>query len=255
MVKTNPSQQENKDWYKTFFKTWDFIQPHFYSSVQTKKHADFIWKALNLKKKDLKVLDVPCGNGRIGFELAKKGCIVTGIDFNENMIGKAKQASKKRKLKVDFHTSDMRKIPWKNRFDAVICWWGSFGYFDDKGNIDFIKAVSTSLKKAGKFIIDTHIMETLLPKYEQKGWEKFEDIRVIQDRRFDLVNSRIVVDWIFFKDGKEVTQTSSIQLYTYKELTTLLKKYSFGKFKSYGSYNIKDNVFFGKRLILVAEKM
>ena len=214
---------ENKHWHKTFFKTWDFIQPNFYSPAQTKKHADFIWKTLNLKK-GLKVLDVPCGNGRIAFELARKGCIVKGIDFNDNIIEKAIQASKRRKLKVDFHIGDMRKIPWKNKFDAVICWWGSFGYFDDKDNIDFIKAVSSSLRKAGKFIIDAHIMETLLPKYEPKGWEKFGDIRVIQDRRFDCVNSRIVVDWIFIKDGKEITQTSSIQIYTYKELTTLLRK-------------------------------
>ena len=254
MENKNSLKREDKDWYKTFFKTWDFIQLHFYSSVQTRKHANFIWKVLNLKK-GLKVLDVPCGNGRIGFELAKKGCSVTGIDINENIIEKAKQASKKRKPKVDFHTGDMRKIPWKNKFDAAICWWGSFGYFDEKGNIDFIKAVSSSLKKGGKFIIDTHIMETLLPKYQPKGWDKIGDIKVIQDRRFDPINSRIIVDWIFIKNGKEIIQTSSIQLYTYKELTTLLMKYRFDNFKAYGSLNTKDNELLGKRLYLVAEKI
>ncbi|MBL7129502.1 MAG: class I SAM-dependent methyltransferase [Ignavibacteria bacterium] len=245
--------KKNKEWYNAFFKTWDVVQPSFYSSEQTKKQAAFITKALKLKKGS-KVLDVPCGNGRIGIELARKGCSVTGIDFNENMIKRAINESKKRKLEIDFHIGDMRKIPWKNRFNAVICWWGSYGYFDDKGNINYIKAVSSSLKKGGKFIIDTHIMETLLPQYEPKGWENFGDVKVIQDRRFDPVNSRIVVDWTFFKDGKEIIQTSSIQLYTYKELTKLLTKYGFGNFKPYGSYNIKDDVFFGKRLILVAEK-
>ena len=254
MENKNSLNREDKDWYKTFFKTFGVLQPTFYTPEQTKKQADFIFEILNLKRGS-KVLDVPCGNGRIAFELAKKGCVVTGIDFNENMIEKAKQASKKRKLKVDFHTSDMRKIPWKNRFDAVICWWGSFGYFNDKGNKNFIKAVSTSLKKKSKFIIDTHIMETLLPKYQPMGWEIFENYKVLEERKFDFVNSRIDVDWIFIKDGEEIKRTSSIQLYTYKELITLLRKYSFGKFKSYGSYNIKDNVFFGKRLILVAEKI
>lgn len=244
---------QDNNWYRDFFKTWDVIQPHFYSSEQTRKQASFITKALKLKKGS-KVLDVPCGNGRIGFELAKKGCIVTGIDFNENIIEKAKQASKRKKLKVEFYTDDMRKIPQKNKFDAVICWWESFGYFDYKGNIDFIKAVSSSLKKGGKFIIDTHTMETLLPKYQPKGWEKFGNTKIIQDRRFDPVNSRIVVDWTFIKDGKEIKQTSSIQLYTYKELTTLLRKYGFDNFKAYGSCNIKDNVFIGKRLILSGEK-
>ena len=226
-----------------------FIHPE-----QTKKQADFIFEILNLKRGS-KVLDVPCGNGRIAFELAKKGCSVTGIDLNDNMIEKAKQVSKKRKLKVDFHTGDMRKIPWKNKFNTVMCWWGSFGYFDDKGNKGFIKAVSSSLKKGGKFIIDTHIMETLLPKYEPKGWEKFGDYKVLEERRFDFVNSRIDVDWTFIKDGKEIIKTSSIQLYTYKELTSLLEKYGFGNFRAFGSLNKNDSTLLGKRLYLVCEKL
>jgi len=149
----------------------------------------------------------------------------------------------------------MRKIPWKKKFDAAICWWGSFGYFNEKGNRDFIRAVSSSLKKGGRFIIDTHTMKTLLPKYQPRGWEQFGDFKVLEVRKFDFVNSRIDVDWIFIKDGKEIIQTSSIQLYTYKEFTTLLRKYGFENFKSYGSCNIKDDVFFGKRLILTAEKI
>jgi len=254
MPKTNPTQRVNKDWYKTFFKTFGILQPIFYTSEQTKKQADFIFEILNLKRGS-KVLDVPCGNGRIAFELAKKGCVVTGIDFNENMIGEAKQVSKKRKLKINFHICDMRKIPWKNKFDSVICWWGSFGYFDDKGNKDFIKDVSTSLKKKGKVIIDTHIMETLLPKYQPMGWVKFGNYKVLEERRFDFVNGRIDVDWTFIKDGKEIIQTSSIQMYTYKELTSLLEKYGFGNFRAFGSLNKNDSTLLGKRLYLVSEKV
>lgn len=246
--------KQNKDWDKTFFKTFDIIQSNFYTLEQTKKQANFIMKILELKKGP-RILDIPCGNGRIAFELAKKGCVVTGIDFNENMIEEAKQVSKKRKLKVVFHLCDMRKIPWKNKFDAVICWWGSFGYFDDKGNKNFIKAVSSSLKKGGKFIIDTHIMETLLPKYEPKGWEKFGDYKVLEERKFDFLNSRIDVDWTFIKDGKEIIKTSSIQLYTYKELTSLLEKYGFGNFRAFGSLNKNDSTLLGKRLYLVSEKV
>ncbi len=93
--------KKNKEWHKTFFKTWEVIQPHFYSLEQTRKQAAFITKALKLKKGS-KVLDVPCGNGRIGFELARKGCAVTGIDSNENIIEKAKQASKKKNSMLIF---------------------------------------------------------------------------------------------------------------------------------------------------------
>jgi cyclopropane fatty-acyl-phospholipid synthase-like methyltransferase len=193
--------KQNKDWYKTFFKTFGTLQSNIYTPEQTKKQANFIFEILNLKRCS-RILDVPCGNGRIGFELAKKGCSVTGIDFNENIIEKAKHALKKRKLKVDFHIADMRKIEWKNKFDAVICWWGSFGYFDEKGNRDFVKAVSTSLKKRGRFIIDTHIIETLLPKYQPRSWEKFGDYKVLEERKFDFVKSRIDVDWTFIKGGK-----------------------------------------------------
>jgi len=93
--------KKNKEWYKTFFKTWEVLQPFFYSSEQTRKQAAFIVKVLKLKKGS-KVLDVPCGNGHIGFELAKKGCAVTGIDFNENIIEKARQTSKKKNSRSIF---------------------------------------------------------------------------------------------------------------------------------------------------------
>ncbi len=73
-------------------------------------------------KKGSKVLEVGCGIGLTSVYLAKKGCMVTGVDISKAMIRKAKEKAEQKKVKVEFMVADAQKLPFrKNVFDAVIC--------------------------------------------------------------------------------------------------------------------------------------
>jgi len=70
-------------WYEKFFDgPFLDIQQNFLSPEETKAEVDFIINALNLKP-DEKVLDIPCGLGRLTIELAEYGCNMTGLDFTK----------------------------------------------------------------------------------------------------------------------------------------------------------------------------
>ena len=84
-----------------------------------------------------------------------------GIDLNEAFIQQAKKAARGKKLDITWHQQDMRRLPWKQRFDAAICMWSSFGYFTEQENAAFIAAISRSLKKGGRFLLDFQVTETL----------------------------------------------------------------------------------------------
>jgi ubiquinone/menaquinone biosynthesis C-methylase UbiE len=239
-----------KDWHKNFFKLWQKVQFDVYTPGQDKEQTDFICKVMKLKK-GMSVLDVPCGFGRISNVLSQKVMNVTGIEFNKHVLDFAKQKAKESKLNINYVEGDMRNFSYRNKFDAVICWFGSFGYFSDEDNEKFIKAAARSLKKGGRFLIDTHTLETIIPIFQPVSKNRYGKMPLKEERHLNLETSRIDVKWTL---GKE-SQSSSIRLYGYKELKDLLSHNGFGKFKAYGSIEGEKFEFGSRRLILVSEKL
>lgn len=137
------------DWWEGFFSgLWLEVQRQFKSEEQTQAEADFIEKALALAP-GAHVLDAPCGEGRIALTLAARGYQVTGVDITEPLLDDARRQAATRGLDVTWERRDMRDLPWEGAFDAVLCFWGSFGYFDDAGNIEHVQAVARALKPGG----------------------------------------------------------------------------------------------------------
>ena len=229
------------------------IQPLFRTPEETQKEADFIESVLKVRP-PAQILDVPCGEGRLSIELASRGYKMSGIDITAEFLRQAKEKAGKMGLDITWHQDDMRKIQWQDKFDAAFCMWGSFGYFDDRGNTEFIKAVRCALRRGGRFLLDIHIAETIFPIYQPKWWDKIGDIVVLGDRYFDHATGRIDEDWIFIHQGKQSTCHSSIRIYTYRELIELLKRCGFTHCEAFGTLS-KDPVKFGaKRLLMVARK-
>src|ERR1700677_4697014 len=76
-----------------------------------------------------RLLDAPCGHGRIARRLAAAGYEVTGVDRSAQYLDMARAAAGPG-LPVDYHQGDMRRLPVEGPFDAAICWFTSFGYYD-----------------------------------------------------------------------------------------------------------------------------
>lgn len=240
-----------KDWHKNFFKLWQKVQFDVYTPEQDKAQTDFICKVLKLKK-GMNVLDVPCGYGRISHLLAQRGINVTGIEFNKHVLDFAEKKAKEDSLKINYVKGDMRNFSYRNKFDAVLCWFGSFGYFSDEGNEKFIKSSARSLKKGGRLLIDTHTLETIITIFEPLTKNRYGKFPLMKEERvLDLETSRINVKWTL---GKE-SQNSSIRLYSYKELIDLLSRNGFGKFKGLSSMNGDKFELGSRRLILLCEKL
>jgi len=245
----------DQNWYESFFEdAYLDVQRQVWPDEETKKQAEFIRNVFELEA-GAKILDVPCGNGRLTLPLAEAGYDMTGVDFTEPLLNDARRAARERSLDITWEKRDMRQLPWKEQFDAAICMGGSFGYFDDNGNMEHLKAICAAVKMGGKFMMDLHIAETLLPKYEKRNWLKIGDIYVLDERGYDLENSRITSKWTFVKDGRISSRESSVRIYTYRQLCRLLRCVGFGGYKAYA--NIKGDEFkFGSpRLFMSAVKI
>jgi len=243
------------NWWENFFHgiALDFWRAAI-SDEQTQAEAGFINNQLQLPV-GAKLLDVPCGNGRLSIELGAFGFELTGVDLAAEFVEEAKRNSRARGVSIDWRNSDMRDLPWTNEFDGAFCFGNSFGYLDDDANVDFLAAVSQTLKPGARFILDAPaIAECLLPHLVEKRTFELGGITATIDYRYDHEQSRIFPHFTFVRNGVEDKRSSSQRIYTYKELSELLSAAGLKTVSAYGSLDEDPFKLGCHRLLLVAIK-
>lgn len=203
---------------------------------QTRAELALIQAAMGFPTRS-KVLDVPCGAGRLALEIVAGGHEVTAVDQSAELIEAARREAVERGLDVDLRQGDMRRLPEDGTYDGAVCLWNSFGYFDDAGNLEFLKAVSSSLKPGGRLALDTPLLETMLMDavQEPRVWERAGDLLALEERAYNHVIGRLESTWTFIRGGRREVREMSMRLYAYRELVGMLEQAGFGEHRAYGS--------------------
>ena len=95
------------------------------------------------------VLDVGCGTGENALFFAARGRNVTGIDFLDVPISRAKRKADERGVATTFLVKDALTLnDWSERFDNVID-SGLFHVFSDDDRKKYVEALATVLKPGG----------------------------------------------------------------------------------------------------------
>ena len=244
-------------WWQGFFSglCLEYVQ-RGRDEKQTRAEAGFIHEAMGLPSR-ARVLDVPCGSGRLSLEMAEWRYSVTGIDQSAELIEAARREAVERGLDVDLRQRDMRSLPEDGSYDGAVCFWNSFGYFDDAGNLDFLRSVSRSLKPGGRLALDTPLMETMLHGVadEPRVWERAGDLLALEERWFEHETGRLESTWTFIRDGQREVRDMSMRLYTYRELVAMLGQAGFGLHQAYGDLDLTPFELGAPWLYLVTTKV
>ncbi|MCX6829673.1 MAG: methyltransferase domain-containing protein [candidate division Zixibacteria bacterium] len=220
-------------WWENIF---DDLRPLFdMKSADTMNQVRFIIKKLDLKPGS-KFLDCPCGIGRISLPLAQRGIRVTGVDITVSYLEEFKKTAERRKLKVDLHHLDMRKINFKNQFEAAGNLWTSFGYFEKESD-DFlvIRKIYQALKPGGRFMLHLINRDWIITNFSPNDWSRVGKIKILEERSFDYRTSRSKGIWHFIKDSGESSYEVTIRVYSYHELVRMLEKAGFADIEGYGT--------------------
>jgi len=104
-------------------------------------HKDYAYEVSHLEnlferctRKVISILDVGCGTGNHAKEFVARGYNLVGIDLNAPMV---KIASDK-VASADFLQADMRKFNLYQKFDAILCLFGTFNYCCDYSTAEII---------------------------------------------------------------------------------------------------------------------
>ena len=73
-----------------------------------------------------RVLDIACGTGNTSLPLARRDCLVTGVDIAPNLLAQARERAQAEALSILFDEGDAEALPYANAsFDAAISMFGA----------------------------------------------------------------------------------------------------------------------------------
>lgn len=98
------------------------------------------------------ILHLQCHFGQDSLSLARLGAKVTGVDFSDKAIEKAREFNSQLKLNAEFICCDIYDLPnhLEQKFDIVFTSYGTIGWLPDVEK--WSKVVSHFLKSNGEFI-------------------------------------------------------------------------------------------------------
>jgi SAM-dependent methyltransferase len=184
----------------------------------TESDVDVIWRLLELQP-GMEILDLACGHGRIANRLAERGARVTGLDATALFLDRARGDAAARGVDVDYVEGDMRALPWPNeRFDRVVSWFTSFGYFDDDENRHVLREAHRVLRPGGRLLIENNNLVELLPRWLPAVVSERDGNFAIDRSRFDPATGRATTERVLIRNGRTRRFTFSVRMFVGAEL-------------------------------------
>lgn len=193
-----------------------FYGPHLeaVSDAQT----ETVWRLLELEP-GMEVLDLACGHGRIANRLAQRGVQVTGLDATPLFLDQARRDAAERGVEVNYACGDMRSLPWpEHRFERIISWFTSFGYFDDSENREVLSEAHRVLRPGGRLLIENNNLAELLPRWLPAVVVERDGDFMIDRSTFEPATGRAVTERTCVRDGQVRRFTFSVRMFIGAEL-------------------------------------
>ena len=221
-------------WHKTFFTDlYGRVLANQFDAGVSLRHARLIKRLLKLRRGE-RVLDIPCGQGRVTLPLAEMGLAMTGVDGSRSYIQKARRDARVAGLEVRFQCGDMREIAFASEFDAVVNWFGSFGYFSDPDNLRFARKLRAALKPGGRLLVEGMNKSWLLANFQPRREMHVDGVHVRQHGRWNANKNRIHDNWTLSSGDKQERHRLVMRIYGGTEIRELLRAAGFRDITLYG---------------------
>jgi SAM-dependent methyltransferase len=196
------------------------------SEASVTRDVDAILRLLDLPPGS-SILEVGCGEGRLLRELARRGYRATGVDRSSKMIEAAMAKGTGDAPAVTYFAGDVRNMKAAPPFDGAFSWYTSFGYEDDAGNLDVLRAVRSQLADGGRFAIDVTNRDFLVRNLRETIVYERGDNFLVERLSYDTKTSRMRNDRVHIRSGVRRV-TFSLRLYGFTDLSDLLVRAGFG---------------------------
>jgi len=224
----------SRPWYETFFdRLYGSVLAAQFEPARSRKQAQVVKQLLGVRKGH-RVLDVPCGHGRLTIPLARMGLWMTGVDRTEAYLLQARRAARKHELAIRFLCRDMRRIDFNDEFDGAFNWFGSFGYFSDRDNLQFCERVFQALKPGGRFLVQGINKSWMLKNFEKRRQWLVDGVTIRERNRWDSRQQRLSGVWKLSRGRQSAERHIQLRIYNGTEIRAVLRQAGFREIKLHG---------------------
>ena len=242
------------EWFEGFFDaTYGEVLAGSFDDEGTAEQARIVRRLLGARR-GARVLDVPCGIGRLTVPLAEGGLRMTGVDFAAGYLRRGRREARRRGLDIRFVRRDMREIDFDGEFDAAFNWFGSIGYFGDADNVGFCRRVFEALRPGGGFLVEGINKSWLLGHFKARHEHTFAGIRVTHENRWLARAGRVESDWTFHLPTGPDRRHISMRIYNGADMRALLRAAGFVDIRLHGWPPLGRFTRHSRRLIAVARR-
>jgi ubiquinone/menaquinone biosynthesis C-methylase UbiE len=208
---------------------------------------DWLWAKLALQP-GMRLLDMTCGPGLYAVELARRGCLVTGIDFSPAAIAYAKDLALSQGVAAQctFVEQDVRCLDFSAaNFDAVILLYGQLAVFTKAEAQMLLGQLAGALKPGGKLCVEL-LNQARVDKTRSEWWFT-DDQGLWGDRPFLHLGERFWHEaeemslerfYIIHLETGELTEISlSDQTYSVETMTHMLDRAGFAAVEVYEAWD------------------
>jgi SAM-dependent methyltransferase len=195
-----------------------------------------------LSRQPPRCLDLCCGFGRIGLELARRGFSLTGVDITRPYLAAAREDAAAEGLPAEFIHADVRSFRRPGFFDLAVNLYNSFGYFEDPlEDLALLQNAWKSLKPGGVLVVETLGKElaardfTRGEWFRRGGWYVFTEYEVLDSW------GALKHTWRLVREdpaAPEVIEKTFVhRLYAAAELRDLFVRAGFTRIVIHGGWN------------------
>ncbi len=246
------------DIYNNFAYVYDSLTRDIDYSVW----ADFVEQIIqkNIAAASM-ILELGCGTGSFGIEMAKKGYEMICLDLSSDMLDRASSKAEQEGTDILFLNQDMSNFELYGTVDVIVCLLDSFNYLTRVQQVSrMLKLVHNYLNPGGLFIFDINTQykfENTLS--DNVFYDIGEDIAYIWENEYNPKTKKARFDLTFFvREGdlyRRFDETHFERAYAHEEVIELIKKSGLSYVDVYDNLKFKKPSAKSQRNFYVCKKV
>jgi SAM-dependent methyltransferase len=198
-----------------------------------------------------RVLDVPCGDGRMTARIVEAGHAAVGVDISDEEIAYARGEHPS----LDLRVGDLRALP-DGPFDAVLSFGNSFGYMPPPESARSLAEMHRVLRPGGRLVLDSGSVAegVLVAGVNETSEHSFGDFTAWVKQRYDPMESRLESEYRFTdrSTGETETTRAAHHVHTTGEVVRMLRAAGFGSIELLGPDGVEPYSLGAGRVLVVA---